>query len=71
MIVMLKCLNAKLNVKCHYCSLKGHVSHDCIARTNPRMFSWIPKHCANIVGTKSWLPVGVPFSAGASTSSNK
>ena len=67
-----ECLNAKLNVKCHYCSLKGHVSHDCVARINPSIFSWIPKMRANIVGTKkSWLPVGVSFSAGASTSSNK
>ena len=67
----IECLNAKLNVRCHYCTQKGHVSHDCIANLYPRNFSWIPKNCANIVGTKSWLPIGVSFSAGASTSSNK
>ena len=26
------CLNAKTKVECHYCTQKGHVSHDCIAR---------------------------------------
>ena len=39
-----------------------------LQRLHPRKFSWIPKIRANIVGTKkTWLPVGVPFSAGAST----
>ena len=66
------CLNAILNVKCNYCSLMGHVSHDCAVKLNPRKFTWIPKIRANIVGTKrTWLPVVVPFSAGASTSSNQ
>ena len=66
-----ECLNAKTNVYCHYCTQRGHVSHDCLAKLYPRKFSWIPKICANMCGTKVWLPVGVSFSAGASTNSNK
>ena len=37
----------------------------------PRKFTWIPKICANMCGTKTWLPVGVSFSAGTSNNSNK
>ena len=48
----IECLNAKTNVVCHYCTLKGHVSHDCLAKLYPRKFSWIPKICANMCGTK-------------------
>ena len=58
------------NVRCHYCCLKGHVSFDCFVRRYPQKFEWVPKQPTNIVGTKSWLPLGAS-SAGASSSSNK
>ena len=45
----IECLNAKTNVVCHYCTQRGHVSHDCLAKLYPRKFSWIPKICANML----------------------
>ena len=50
-------MNAK--VRCHYCCLKGHVSFDYfVKRFILKSLIWVPKQPTNIVGTKSWLPLG-------------